>query len=163
MSEPPEGHNNRGRRGLRIAMFAVACLGLIALWWITTKLRAAQASGYVDSAIISVRAIVADEAEFATAHLDIGYTCSLSQLTARSSTSTDELIAGLVKDARRNGYAFEISGCQATDGKKPNLTYYVIARPLRRDMPVFCSDQSGILKFDDTGSITKCLQNGATW
>jgi hypothetical protein len=163
MSEPLEGQNNRGRRELQIAMFAVVCLGLIAVWWITTKLRAAQALGYVDSAIITVRAIVAGEAEFAAAHPDVGYTCTLSQVTARSSPWADELIAGSVKAARRNGYVFEISGCQATDGKKPNLTYYVIARPLRRDPPVFCSDQSGILKFDDTGSITKCLQNGATW
>jgi hypothetical protein len=165
MSELLVPGEDRRRRKLRSVLFAVACLGLIVAGWITIKkLQGLLTLGYVDSAIFSVRAVVAGEAEFAKAHPDVGYTCTLSQLTGPSSSAwADEVIAGLLKDGRTNGFSLEINGCQTADGKKPNPTYYVIARPLRRDMPAFCSDQSGIVKFDDTGSITKCLHDGASW
>jgi hypothetical protein len=38
----------------------------------------------------------------------------------------------------------------------------VIARPLHRRMPAFCCNWSGILRFDDAGSVTKCLESGAS-
>jgi hypothetical protein len=87
-------------------------------------------------------------------HPDVGYSCTLSQLPL------DGWIEGLKKNERRNGYTFTVGGCRPADGKKPNIAYYVIARPLHRDMPAFCSDQSGIVKSDESGSIERCLHSG---
>jgi hypothetical protein len=110
--------------------------------------------GDVDSAIVRVRAVVAAETEFAKKHPDIGYTCTISQLPQ------DELVARLAVGRIDNGYAFGIVGCQAADAQKPNSIYHVTARPLRSGLPAFCSDPSGILRSDDTGSLERCLATG---
>jgi hypothetical protein len=110
--------------------------------------------GYVDSAIVRVRAVTAAETQFAKAHPELGYTCTLSQLPH------DELIARLVNERHDNGYAFGIIGCQRTEPKKPNSMYHLTARPLHSGLPAFCSDPSGIVRSDDTGSVEKCLANG---
>ena len=107
--------------------------------------------GFVDSAIGQVRAISEAETQFAKAHPELGYTCALFQLPR-----TEEITRLLAKNRIDNGYEFEIVGCREAS-KKPNSTYYVTARPLHSGLPAFCSDPSGILMFDEGGSIEKCL------
>jgi len=136
-------------------VIVVGGLALIVISWaLTTFLRDALALGRVDSALVSVRALVAAEAKFAQTHPDLGYTCGLSQLPV------EDWMKGLTKDGSKNGYAFTISGCRPANGKGPNVSYYVTARPLRSDMPAFCSDQSGIVKSDEGGSVESCLHSG---
>lgn len=142
------------KKRLRPALL-LSCVGLLALAWIaTTYFRRFQRFGYVDSAIWTVRTVVAGEMKFAEVHPDLGYTCTLTEL------ASDEVSAGLVKNGRNNGYAFEISGCRATDLQRPNMTYQVTARPLHPEMPAFCSDQTGVVRSDESGSVEKCLRNG---
>jgi hypothetical protein len=137
-------------------VFVIGVLGLSALTWIAfSRVRGLLMLGYVDSAIGRVRALVAAEEQFAKIHTDVGYTCTLSRLRH------DEQTMRLANDGRDNGYAFDIVGCQAPEPKKPNSMYYVSARPLHSGLPAFCSDQSGIVKFDDSGSVEKCLANGS--
>jgi len=111
----------------------------------------------VESAIVAMRAAVAAEGKFAEAHPDLGYTCTLLELPA------DELIEGLLKNPRRNGYTFEIRGCRTARVQGANPTYQVTARPAYADMPAFCSDDSGVLRFDPSGSVSKCLEAGTPW
>ena len=108
--------------------------------------------GFVDSAIDRVRVISAAETQFAKAHPGLGYTCTLSELHR-----TEEITRLLAQNRIDNGYAFEIAGCQATTPDKPNLTYYVAARPLHQGQPAFCSDQSGVLMSDEGGSVERCI------
>lgn len=111
--------------------------------------------GYVDSAIGTLRALGAAETKFADAHPDVGFTCTLSQL------EMDPLVAQLVKSRERNGYEFEIGGCRVEeDGKGPNPIYHVTARPLHKEQPAFCADESRVLKQDEGGSIAKCVEMG---
>jgi hypothetical protein len=91
--------------------------------------------GFVDSAIGRVRVISAAETQFAKAYPGLGYTCSLSQLPRN-----EEITRLLAQNGIDNGYAFKITGCQATVPEKPNATYYVTARPLDTGQPAFCSD-----------------------
>lgn len=109
--------------------------------------------GYVDSAVVSMRALVAAEAKYAKAHPETGYACSLAALRS------DELVADSMSRVTRNKYTFEIGGCHVGDGS-PNAQYHVTARPALKGMPAFCSDQSTVLKYDDGGSIEKCLTSG---
>jgi len=108
--------------------------------------------GYVDSAIVRVRVVSAAEIQFAKEHPELGYTCGLSQLPR-----SEQITRLLAKDRIDNGYAFEIIGCQAAVPKKPKSTYYITARPPHAGQPAFCSDQSGILMFDESGSVEKCI------
>jgi hypothetical protein len=113
--------------------------------------------GYVDSAIVRLSAVTAAEDQFRKTHPEEGFICTLSQLPR------DEQIVRLVRGRRDNGYVFDIMGCQLTESKKPNLVYRVTARPLHSGLPAFCSDQSGIIKSDEGGSIEKCLTSGVAF
>ena len=110
--------------------------------------------GYVDSAIARVRSVAAAEEQFAKAHPEVGYTCTVSHLPS------NEQILRLAKDGKDNGYLFDIVGCQSPVPQKPNSMYHVIARPLHSGLPAYCSDQSGIVRYDDRGSVEKCMANG---
>jgi hypothetical protein len=140
------------RRRLAI-IFAAPVLSALA-WFAFRTLRGLMALGYVDSAIVRVRAVGAAEAQFAKAHPEKGYTCTISQLPQ------DELVVGLANGGIDNGYAFRIVGCQTSGPQKPNTVYQVTARPLHSWLPAFCSDASGVLRSDDSGSVEKCLATG---
>ena len=112
--------------------------------------------GYVDSAILRMRTLSTAEAQFAQAHHPtVGYTCELSQLPENG--VVERLLR---RNGIDNGYAFEITRCQATDAGRPNSVYFTSARPLHSGQPAFCSDQSGVLRADYGGSVEKCRVNG---
>jgi hypothetical protein len=152
---------NRGQSGNEIMrnekkkfLKAVVVLGSLALivaaWILLSRLKRL---GYVDAAIGSLRTLVDSEVKFAQTHPDIGYACSLSALP------NNDLKAAVIKNGRRNEYAFEIS-CPAEKAKRPSTRYQLTARPLVTGMPAFCSDQTGVVKSDESGSIVKCLGSG---
>ena len=108
---------------------------------------------YVDSAIGSTRALVNAENLYAKIHPEIGYTCTFSALPVDQST------AELAKSGQRNNYAFTVSGCRNRTGTGRVEQYHLTARPLLAGMPAFCSDESGVVMYDETGSVEKCLEN----
>jgi len=124
-------------------------LGWLAVWYFRGLLHL----GYLDSAIGTVRTLVAAEERYSQSHPGVGYTCMLSEL------GRDQRITTLAKTGEWNGYAFEVTGCPNSIG--PNRTYRIAARPLVIGMPAICSDQSGIVKTDESGSIQRCLTSGA--
>jgi hypothetical protein len=111
--------------------------------------------GHVDSAIGRMRALSTAESQFAKVHPEFGYTCTLSQLPP-----SPEIARLIAKRGTDNGYVFEILGCQMPTRDRPNSTYYSTARPLHSGQPAFCSDQSGVLRADYSGSIERCRTNG---
>ena len=131
----------------------VVAVGVIVLAY--HYLRGLMMLGYVDSAIVRVRAISEAETQFARAHPQSGYTCTLSELPRNEGIARVEAQAHI-----DNGYAFEIVGCEKTEVGKPNSTYYITARPLQSGQPAFCSDSSGVLKSDESGSVERCIAKG---
>jgi hypothetical protein len=140
------------KKGFPRTMLLVGYLGLAIS--VTTVFQGLLGLGYVDSAIGSMRTLVAAETRFAKAHPSLGYTCMLSELPP------DPLIASPARNGQRNGYLFEITGCRENSGQEPNPGYTLTARPLHKGIPAFCTDQSGILRSDENGSVEKCLKNG---
>jgi hypothetical protein len=138
----------------RFSLVIVAVTLCVLAWFAFRALRGLMMLGYVDSAIVRVRAVAAAETKFAKSHPELGYTCTLSQLPH------DELIARLADEGNDNGYTFRIAGCQAPDPKKPNSMYHITARPLHSGLPAFCSDPSSIVKTEDNGSVERCLASG---
>jgi hypothetical protein len=156
MSEPvPEIGPSRGQkpRALSAAIIAVV-LGFLIYFGFRWMLRSMML-GYMDSAIGRLRVISSAEAQFAEEHPDLGFTCELSQLPKNS-----EIQRLVSKNRIDNGYALEISACHSPSAGQPNSTYHLTARPLHSGLPAYCSDQSGILKYDENGSAEKCLANG---
>jgi hypothetical protein len=138
------------------AAVAVVCAVVAASCWITIpSLWGLIKLGYVDSAIGTLRTLVDEEAHFAEAHPDLGYTCTISDL------ASSEMLKELAKSGRRNVYAFELI-CPARDTTGARRKFQVTSRPLHADMPAYCSDQSGVVRADYGGSPAKCLQSGTT-
>ena len=141
-------------RASRVSLVVVTVVLIVVGYFGFRWLRGSMMLGYVDSAIGRMRALNDAEARFAPAHPSVGYTCALSQLPR-----SGEVQRLLTANGIDNGYAFEIAGCRASDGT-PNPAYYTSARPLHSGQPAFCSDQSGILRADYSGSVEKCRANG---
>jgi hypothetical protein len=146
--------NNRSRAN-RVSLVVIAVILSIIGYFGFRWMRGLMMLGYVDSAIGRMRALSAAETQFAKEHPARGYTCNLAELP--QSGEVQRLLAGNGID---NGYAFEIVGCEAPDAGRPISAYYTSARPLHSGQPVFCSDQSGILKNDYTGSVERCRSKG---
>jgi hypothetical protein len=111
--------------------------------------------GYTDPAIGSLRTLVDAEKKCAEAHPEVGYTCSISALPSDTFKIVEQLRTGA-----RNKYAFQIGGCQVANSGHPNTKYQLTARPLVKGMLAYCSDQSGVVKYDESGSVQKCLESG---
>jgi hypothetical protein len=133
---------------LFVIVVAVCILGYFAFRW----MRGLMMLGFVDSAISPLRVISAAETQIAKAYPELGYTCALSKLPR-----SEEITRLLAQNRIDNGYAFDIIGCQATESHKPNAAYYVTARSLHNGQPAFCSDQSGVIMFDEGGFVDKCI------
>jgi hypothetical protein len=107
------------------------------------------------SAIVSVRQIVSAENAFFKSRPNSGYTCRLSDL------SDAGLIDKTLGTARKNGYNFELSGCGSGTSK---AKYLIVAYPVtveRTGRESFCSDESGVVKTDITGSREHCMIDGS--
>jgi hypothetical protein len=145
---------NKRSRAKKTSLVVIAVVLIVLGYFGFRWMRGLMMLGYVDSAVGRMRMLYAAKAQYAQAHPTIGYTCELSQLPLSA-----EIQRLLKANGIDNGYEFRIAGCQALNGT-PNSAYYTSARPLHSGQPAFCSDQSGILKADYSGSLEKCRANG---
>src|SRR3974390_1511748 len=141
------------KKSRTVSVVAVVVVLVAVIWIAIPHLRSLRNLGYIDSAIGTVRVLVTEENNYARSHPRQGYSCALTDLTS------NDLLRELAKSGRRNGYAFELI-CPAEPGTSPRQSFQITARPLRAELPAYCSDQSGILKSDDGGSPTNCLSRG---
>lgn len=136
------------------SVLAVIGLVLGACVWITIYyLQPAMRLGYVDSAIGTLRMVSSAEKHFAQTHPERGYACAFADLAA------NELPSGIAASGQRNGYTFELI-CPDGNGDVLRRTFQITARPLEKDMSAYCSDQSGIVRYDEGGSTARCLLSG---
>ena len=109
------------------------------------------------SAISTVRTLNTAEIAYSQAHHDIGYTCSLSELSSAWGINP-ELAQG-----RKNGYVFSLKGCTADKRSGPIVKYQVVAYPLgpvNSTRPAYCSDQTDVIRVARSGSAEDCLKKG---
>ena len=116
-------------------------------------LRPLMRLGYVDSAIGTLRMVYTAEKQFALARPERGYACAFADFDA------NELPPGIATSGKRNGYVFDLS-CPGGAGYAARRGFQITARPLDKNMPAYCSDQSGIVRYDEGGSTTQCLLRG---
>jgi hypothetical protein len=137
-----------------ISIFVVIGLVVGVCTWITIHyLHPAIRLAYVDSAISTLRMVNSAEKHFAQTHPDRGYACAFTDFPA------NELPAGIATSGQRNGYAFELI-CPRGNGDAPRRSFQITAHPLEKDLSAYCSDQSGIVKYDEGGSTARCLLSG---
>ncbi len=150
---------------LGYAGIAIPLLLILAAIAIPSLLRARIAANEA-SAIGTIRAITAAEGRYKNTFPGVGYTCNLSSLGGSDDAPATREHARMIDDAitvgTRFGYRFDIQNCRASGGAVQ--TYQVIAIPERFNQTgvrAFCSDESGVIRSDATGSIEQCLSSGS--
>ena len=145
------------------AIALVPIILIIAAIAIPNLLRARIAANE-SSAVHSVQQIHAAEVTYYLANPGAGYTCTLSDLAGServSSIAKARLIDERLASGTKSGYQFVVQNCVRPENGEGK--YQVVAYPVSRNqtgVKAYCSDESGVVKFDPSGSPDDCLANG---
>ena len=138
---------------------------IIAAIAIPNLLRARIAANE-SSAVYLVRVINTAEVTYQTTYPDVGFTCTLSHLGGNKSSSPPspdqaQLLEDRVTSGEVHGYRFELRNCvnSEVDGHKYQVVAYPVVSP-QTGVRAFCSDESGVIRVDASGSADDCLASG---
>ena len=111
------------------------------------------------NAIGNLHRLAALQGRFSAAHPEKGFTCQLPQLkTTASSTGAYDPERFLLLDGDA-GYRIKLDGCEP-DPRGLVTHYWATAVPVepgKSGVRAFCTDQSGALWYDNSGSADDCL------
>jgi type IV pilus assembly protein PilA len=145
-------------------LIVVAIILIIAAIAIPNLLRSRIAANEA-SAVGSIRTINTAEVTYATTYPNIGFSCTLSALGPGTGTTATSTSAGLVDSVLgsgvKSGYSFVLGSCSAAGGI--NVTYTSQGSPVvvgQTGQRAFCSDQSGVIKYDASGVGATCTASG---
>jgi prepilin-type N-terminal cleavage/methylation domain-containing protein len=144
-------------------LIVVAIILIIAAIAIPNLLRSRIAANEA-SAVGSIRTLNTAEVTYASTYPDVGFTCTLGSLgpSTGSATSTAAgLVDSVLGSGVKSGYSFAISNCSAAGGI--NVTYSSAGAPVvigQTGQRAFCSDQSGVIKYNAAGDATACISSG---
>ena len=143
-------------------LIVVAIILIIAAIAIPNLLRSRIAANEA-SAVGSLRTLNTAEITYNTSYPTVGFACTLGAMAPPSGTSSaTSTAAGLIDSTlaggTKSGYTFAIGNCSGT----PSVNYNTTAAPVSpgtTGQRYFCSDSSGVLKYDP-GSTSNCTSNG---
>ncbi len=149
-------------QALAVAGLVLGYLGLVAIPFILIvaaiaipNLLRAKIAANEASAVGNVRNIVSAEISYQTTNPKTGFTCNLSDLSGLLDSS---LVSG-----QRTGYVFVLQNCTAEKKGGPASKFQISASPLKFDVTgarAFCTDETGVMRSDNTGSAQSCLDHG---
>ncbi len=126
------------------------------------SLRHQQDQDNEAAALNRITMITGAESNYASAHPDRGYACSLLGLFAQDGSDGPSNAGGMDTSTfakeESNGYRFTMSGCAGT----PALKYQITAVPTDPDanQKTFCANQTGPVKFLTSGKPSTCFSQG---
>jgi hypothetical protein len=126
--------------GLTIAAVILAITALAIPHWLRGRIAANEAA-----AVNSLLAISSAQLKYAAAKPDVGFACALPELAnpaLQTAAASDTALAGGAK----SGYLFSITQCIG----EPATFYLAVAQPAapnQTGVRVFCSDQTGVVRF----------------
>ena len=142
-------------------LIVVAIILIIAAIAIPNLLRSRIAANE-SSAVGSIRTLNTAEVTYASTYPDLGFTCSLSSLGPAGSTATSAaagLVDAVLSSGVKSGYSFLLTSCTAAGSTAINVTYNSQGSPVaigQTGQRAFCSDQSGVIKYDAGGNGANC-------
>jgi hypothetical protein len=125
-------------------------------------LRKQQDEANEQMAQMRMNMIVNGQKAYSAAHPEVGYACALSSLVPQKTESTgDEGNASFDPgqgSEQGNGYRFILNGCGGTPASK----YHLAAVPIDSESTgkTFCADESGKIKFVNSGKPSSCFSGG---
>jgi type IV pilus assembly protein PilA len=145
-------------------LIVVAIILIIAAIAIPNLLRSRIAANEAAS-VGALRTINTAEVTYQSTYPDLGFSCNLANLgpgnNSVSSTSAG-LIDATLSAGSKSGYSFQTTAACATSGTI-TITYGYGAQPLtpgQTGQRYFCSDNSGVIKYDPSTSIVNCATSG---
>jgi hypothetical protein len=115
-------------------------------------------------AVSKLLTIIDLQKKYAAAHPEKGFACELPQLKPleQQEKNSDYDPFGFLSTGTWAGYRFEIEGCHVE--KKGIVAHYqasaVPVVPGTTGFRAFCTDETGTLRYDDSGVREKCLASG---
>jgi len=148
-------------------LIVVAIILIIAAIAIPNLLRSRIAANE-SSAVGSMRTINTSEITYNTAYPSVGFACTLAALgPPASGASASSTAAGLIDSnlagGNKSGYTFAPGTCNTASGGAMTVDYQWKADPQTAGTTgqrSFCTDNSGVIKYDPSGSSTTCLTSG---
>ena len=146
-------------------LIVVAIILIIAAIAIPNLLRSRIAANEA-SAVGSIRTLNTAEVTYASTYPNLGFTCTLASLGPAGSVATSAaagLVDSVLGSGVKSGYSFVLTGCTAAGSTGINVTYTSQGSPVvvgQTGQRAFCSDQSGVIKFDAAGSGSTCTSGG---
>ncbi len=145
-------------------LIVVAIILIIAAIAIPNLLRSRIAANEA-SAVGSIRTLNTAEVTYASTYPDLGFSCSLTRFgppagSASATSTAAGLIDAVLSSGVKSGYTFTLTGCTAAGSTTINVTYQSTGVPTaagQTGQRAFCSDQSGVIKYDAGGSGSNCL------
>jgi prepilin-type N-terminal cleavage/methylation domain-containing protein len=137
-------------------LIVVAIILIIAAIAIPNLLRSRMAANEA-SAVGSVRTINTAEVTYASTYPAVGFTALASLGGAGGASTAAGLIDAVLSAGTKSGYAFSTANITAQGGI--NVTYEVLANPANRGTTgqrSFCSDQSGVIRYDTAADFATC-------
>lgn len=135
-------------------LIVVAIILIISAIAIPSYLRA-RIQANEASAVASVRLINTSAITYSSTYPDVGYPVTLRDMGgANPCVGTPEtacLLENTLAQGTKSGYTFAWTG----DGARPSFVYSVTATPQvvgRSGQRMFCSDQTGIIRYDASGA-----------
>lgn len=113
------------------------------------------------SAVTKLRSVVALQNEYAKKHVAKGFACELLLLKPMEAQQDEYDPLRFLTTGTASGYKYSISNCRA-DAQGVFVQYQITAIPIeqgRTGRHAFCTDQSGVLRYDPEGSATDCLSS----
>jgi type IV pilus assembly protein PilA len=143
-------------------LIVVAIILIIAAIAIPNLLRSRIAANE-SSAVGSLRTINTAEITYNTTYPSAGFTCTLSVLAPPSGgASASSTAAGLIDSnlaaGSKSGYNFTAGGTCSTSAYSWNADPQTVGTTGQR---AFCTDNSGVIKYDPSGSSASCLSAGS--
>jgi prepilin-type N-terminal cleavage/methylation domain-containing protein len=138
-------------------LIVVAIILIIAAIAIPNLLRA-RISANESSAVGSIRTINTSQVSYATSYPQTGFT-ALSALggsvPCSASSTTACLIDQVLAGGTKSGYTFTTTASGGSPPTTPNVQYVAIGTPVTvgtTGQRAFCSDQSGVIRFNASGT-----------
>ena len=143
-------------------LIVVAIILIIAAIAIPNLLRSRIAANE-SSAVGSLRTINTAEITYNSTYPTTGFTCSLGNLAPPSGgASVSSTAAGLIDanlaNGSKSGYSFTAAGTCSSTAYAWNADPQTVGTTGQR---AFCTDNSGVIKYDPSGSSANCLSNGS--
>jgi hypothetical protein len=157
----PAGRSPRKWK-LRLAIFLALLGTLIFLILVLLRTRfhgiGMHMAANEASAVFTLRTLTELQQQHATAHPANGFSCILAGLKLENSLNDHKFTEDFLASGERYGYRFQLSDCEP-DAKGAVTHYRTTAMPLvfgKTGIRAFCTDESGGIWFDNSGSPSKC-------